>query len=238
MKRREIEIKLRLKDEAEQGRMMVQLRELGFQLEYSRMELDYSVDTEGYRCRAKGLIVRLRRVDEGGHRRIILTFKRKCKNANFVDAEESEMILGEPSRQVWDYVNRVLKQEVGLALPDGILGGHDFVSVVEQLFQNGFSYFRILLEKRRSQLRRGDVVATLDELPNGIGRFMELEAHNESQLKGLMKELGLSDNEMLNMDYGDLIMEYNGAKDLAGRTAVFDEEVKRAVYRLVGFAAG
>lgn len=226
-----------MKDEADQGRVRERLERLGFEVAYSRTELDYTVDTEGYRCRAHGLIVRFRRVTEEGQQRIILTFKRKLRNAGFVDAEESEMFLDDPNWQVWAYINKILRDEVGLVLPDDILGSNDFMTVVEQMFAQGFNHFRILLEKRRTLLRRGDIVATIDELPGQIGRFMELEAYNEEQLRAVIAELGLRDKDMLNMDYGDLIMEYNGSRDLRGRTAVFDEDVKQGIHRLVGYRA-
>lgn len=233
MSRREIEIKLRLNDAAEQEAMAARLEQLGFVSEQAVEELDYVPDTVGYGCRKAGLMVRFRRVTcDGRPTRILLTFKKKYRDAKFIVADETEFYLDEPDAEAWRYINLALVDAGVKPLPDGLLGGRDFMKVIELAFKGGYAWFRILVEKRRQLWRRGELVATIDELPNGIGRFIELEAHSEQQLDELMAELGLPVSKLERLDYGDIIMRHNGSDDMIGRTAVFDEDIREAVYRL------
>jgi adenylate cyclase class IV len=106
------------------------------------------------------------------------------------------------------------------------------VRLVELAAQAGFDHFRMMIEKERETFTRGRVVATIDKLPRDIGEFLELEAHSAAELEVVMAELALP-KAPEKLDYGDIIMAYNGSNDTRGRTAVFDVATRDAIYALV-----
>jgi adenylate cyclase class IV len=65
----------------------------------------------------------------------------------------------------------------------------------------------LLFEKDRDSWRLGDCLVELDTLPE-LGCFLEIEGPSEEAVRGVQRQLGLSDLSPLRPSYSQMVAEY------------------------------
>jgi adenylate cyclase class IV len=230
--RREVEAKFKLRNESEAKSAVSRLTAFGFIAQTPRMELDYALDTQDWDCRRHGLILRFRRVAEDDCEPFILvTLKEKRQHDNFQDYDETELKLGSPEQKNWGHIQSVLESTVGLRLPEDLVDARDFVQIIKEVRAGGFSRHRILLEKRRLEFRRGRISVTIDSFPDGIGTYLEIEAHDPASIEQWIGKLKLGDFEPEVLDYGEILKRQKQRleSEVQQRTAVFDDSIRQLI---------
>lgn len=235
--RREVEAKFRLKNENDVKSAASRLLSFGFIPKPERMELDYSLDTPEWTCRLNGLILRFRRVIEKDQSPyILLTLKEKRQRGTYQDYSETELRLGSDEHQAFNYIQSVLKEVVGLELPAEIAQLTDFEDIIVSARSAGYTRHRILLEKKRQEFSQttDQINVTIDSFPDGMGTYLEVEAHDPKALTKWIKKLKLAEFEPEPLNYGEILKRHNQEQtsEVLQRTAVFDPKIRELISNL------
>lgn len=121
-------------------------------------------------------------------------------------------------------MNSILQQVTNQTIPVGITKLKTIDTIKELLMQNNFNQYRMFSQKKRREfISSEDCKVTLDEFPNDIGKFLEIETKNPEQLFHITKTLELQEENIERRNYGEIIKEkQKNLPEFYRRTCVFN----------------
>lgn len=220
--KRECELKYEIKNDLDEKNIIKKIKMLGFEYKSNNLESDYTPDVEGFLCRKQGIMLRFR-VIEGTENEVLLTLKIKGDGKEFQDNYEIETLFSKFDKEKFKKINEILIQATQNKLPEDIIKLKKINEIVRYLKENQFSQHRMFSQKKRIEyVDKKERKITIDEFPNKIGKYLEIECENSEDLFEMVDILKLNKENLEKRNYGEIIKEKQ--KDLPEekrRTCVF-----------------
>ncbi len=224
---RECEIKSQIESKERETEILTKIEILGFSLRSSQRELDFCPDTPDSKCKTNGLLLRIRRIlTDDGSQDILLTLKVKRTFEGIKDDNEIQFYFSAFSLPKLELINTYLEKAGAIKLGEEIRDIAKFESLKDHLHDLGYTKLRSLIEKRRREYFKKRSSITLDEFPENIGKYIEIETESPNKLFRLAKYLGINDKNRILIDYGDLIkVKKKELSDEEQRTCLFPDSL-------------
>lgn len=232
--RRECELKYRTNDNG-YDLLKQKLPALGFSLGKDIVETDFIFDTEDRLCRNLGILFRIR-IESDCKKylsRILVTVKNKKRNriTNNKNINSPEIPFQDNIEMEFDIYNADVK-EVTLCIDclknatGCILLRDDFINqslfrLIHNLYVKGFVHLEIM-QKKRVYYNWNNINICLDSFPEQQGKFIEIEAYNETNLYDTVDLLGLSHDNLESRNYGEIILENSGGRCFFHEKIIYD----------------
>ena len=184
------------------------VKQLGFKRKSTRIETDYLPDTPDGLCKRNGLLLRFRENQTSNSTTWLLTLKKRSAASGIMDFEEIETDFGNPDNETFEHINQLVRAATGRSLDKVVLRSTDLSQVREAMRSCGFTKERILLDKYREEYGKARSNITLDFFPDGMGAYLEVEAHSKAKLDVIVFWLQISSGQIITTDYGNLLKEY------------------------------
>jgi adenylate cyclase class IV len=174
------------------------------------LQRDWVPDFENSGMKDAGVLLRIRNetYKEGTGPEWVVTLKQKKKEQSIHFNQELEASSDDPAGL------SALEAEL-----DKLFGAKIDLQRVAKLDYDyaksvGLTKHRMLLEKYRESFRDeyDQIILALDELPQPLGYFAEIEAKEASLFPAWEAKLGLTQTPVVAQDYGDLVKELDGGK--------------------------
>jgi adenylate cyclase class IV len=232
--KRECEIKYKINSFSEETGLLQKLAGLDFIPEIERRELDFVPDTPDSKCKQNGLLLRFRRIiQSGGFIEILLTLKIKRNNASgnrqiagIKDVNEVQFYFSKPDLNKLIIINEYLSKANAFVLPTEILDISDFKNLKTYAKELGYSRLRAFNEKKRREFKKGKINITIDEFPENVGKYMEIETETPGELFKSIRLFGLDKDKLITTNYGDIIKQAkSNLSDTEQRTCLFEDSL-------------
>lgn len=203
---RECEIKYEITDDQELERIRNILYSNNFSEEEPRVESDLVPDVEDFLLRKNNLILRFRGIRNAKGFDILLTLKiGKTTTDGFQDAQELQYHYSRVEESTFAHINRILFERIGKVLPAEIHRFDNLEDLRTYLESIGFHRLRGFVEKKRTAYGHGTIVVTVDEFPQNIGTYIEIEAQTPEVLWETVALLQLPQDKLDARSYGAII---------------------------------
>ncbi len=215
MKKQECEIKYRINDENELKSILDSLERNKFIFVERRIEKDFVPDLECFPCRNSKILLRFRQISFENKKDVLVTLKEKGFRGVYKMDTETEFLLSqEDKKEEFEKINSILKNNIGVILPDSVINQVDLFEIQKILIKEGWTEIRAFNEKIRKFFKLKNVNIFIDEFPKPIGMFCEIEAWNERNLLGIIKKINLPESRIVREDYGEIILKETGLRTL------------------------
>lgn len=208
--RRECEIKFKLNSKKEIGRVLSILNKEGFVNKGTQLETDYVPDSVDFLCRKNNIIFRLRLIKKNKSSDILLTLKiDNSSDKGFKNAIEYEYFFSKINYLIFKKVKKLLLNKINISLAPEIHKYKDLDGIIQYTKKIGLVKIRTLVQKKRTSFKRGEEVVTLDEFPDKVGNFMEIETTTPRSLNKLINLFKIPIDKIDVRNYGTIVKEYN-----------------------------
>lgn len=174
------------------------------------LQRDWVPDFENSRMKDAGVLLRIRNETyrEGSGPAWTVTLKQKKKDQSIHFNQEMEASSEHPEQltALEEELMSLFGKKMDLSRIATL--DYDYAKSV------GLTKHRMLLEKYRESFRDAldTIILALDELPQPLGHFAEIETKQVSLFPTWEKKLGLKNSPVVMQDYGDLVKELDGGK--------------------------
>lgn len=230
--KKECELKYRIETRKELVTLLEKIKNNGFKFTEKRTEKDFVPDRKDFPCRKNSILLRFRQVNTKHGQDILLTLKEKKYRGEHKIDDESEFLFSKVSIGTFKSINKKLKVSTGCTLPTSVLFKKDLDDIQKFLKTIGWTEVRALNEKVRMYFTNGSVNVTIDEFPEPIGLFCELEAETPDLISSLSRDLSLPKSRLVTMDYGEIIMSKKEGNDNERRTLILKWERPEKKYTI------
>lgn len=236
--KREIEQKYHIVDEKLIPFCIENLIRESFYLESHVIETDFVPDLYNDFCKRNGIVIRYRIIQPG---RYLLTIKTKNQSQNnnleIQDNLELEYDSLLDTTDKFKRIQKFLKEEFGIDLPDIILKNNDLhssiVDLVNSLYKQGFVTCRMITQKNRKTYKRDKMSVCIDHFPHKIGDFVEIEALNMDDFVKLKSIISLPSQLIEKENYGKILQKRrleSGNSKKRSRVCLFDSKIENFIY--------
>ena len=206
----EIEKKYKISDALEIQKIRDAAKQaLLIRLSYA-LQRDWVPDFESSSMKDAGVLLRIRNATykEGGGPEWVVTLKQKKKDRSIHFNQELEASSADPAGLVALEAELMKLFETTIDLQRLSKLDYDYAKSV------GFTKHSMLLEKYRELFHDeyDQIILALDELPQPLGYFAEVEAKEASLFPEWEAKLGLGQAPVIMQDYGDLVKELDDGK--------------------------
>lgn len=218
--RKECELKYKIEEKKDLRLLLKNLEDAGFKFVEKRREKDFVPDCKNFPCRKSSLLLRFRQINTATKQDILLTLKEKVYRGEYKIDNEIEFLFSKINYEYFEKINETLKKNTGYLLPESIFSERDLDVLQKRLQGIGWTEIRALNEKVRMYFTNDLVDITLDEFPEPIGLFCELEAETPKRITEMAKKLSLPKKNLVTQDYGEIILNKKEGSEKDRRTLI------------------
>lgn len=218
--KKECELKYKIEEKKELNALLKNLKDTGFKFVEKRREKDFIPDRKNFPCRKSSILLRFRQINTPTKQDILLTLKEKIYRGEYKIDDETEFLFSKINQKDFKKINETLKKSTGHTLPRSILSEKNLDALQKRLQEIGWTEIRALNEKVRMYFTNDFVNITLDEFPEPVGLFCELEAETPALITAMAEKLSLSKKNLVTLDYGEIILSKKEGSEKDRRTLI------------------
>lgn len=202
--KKECELKLKLESINDELRIMEKLNSLDYFIESEKLETDFIIDTVNHELKNRKILFRVRNINIDDKFLIVFTVKIKGDSKDFQDNLEIETYSNDIIVENIEKMIKILTKQTNKFIDSNIFYMSDIENILEILHSNGYILTEIM-QKKRLEYKGAFSNVCVDNFPNNIGTFLEIEANCEENLYKTIDLLKINEKNLEKRNYGKII---------------------------------